>query len=108
LPARSSSAPAPARVPGLLAVTAGYALSRMRFAGHRPLLWSEVAYASRLMTSDDKYTLASGMQTYIGRLETGWGDLAAVSILVTVPALVVCYVVQEYLVSGLTAGGTKG
>jgi ABC-type maltose transport system permease subunit len=98
-----------ARVPGLvIAVTAGYALSRMRFPRHRPLMWSEVAYASRFMTSDDKYTLASGMQTYIVRFKTGWGDLPAASILVTVPALVVCYVVQEYLVSGLTAGGTKG
>ncbi|MFL6128171.1 MAG: hypothetical protein ACJ73E_03795 [Mycobacteriales bacterium] len=35
-------------------------------------------------------------------------DLAAAPILVTVPALVVFYVVQKYVVSGLTAGGTKG
>ena len=98
-----------ARVPGPgIAVTAGYALSRMRFPGQRPLRWGEVAYASRFMTSDDKDTLGSGMQTDIGRFKTGWGDLPAASILVTVPALVVCYVVQEYLVSGLTAGGTKG
>ena len=70
--------------------------------------WGEVAYASRFMTSEDKYTLAFGMQTYVGQFKTEWGDLAAASILVTVPALVVFYVVQKYLVSGLTAGGTKG
>jgi arabinogalactan oligomer/maltooligosaccharide transport system permease protein len=70
--------------------------------------WGEVAYASKFMTSENKYTLAFGMQTYVGQFKTEWGDLAAASIMVTVPALVVFYVVQKYLVSGLTAGGTKG
>lgn len=70
--------------------------------------WGEVAYASKFMTSEDKYTLAFGMQTYVGQFKTEWGDLAAASILVTIPALAVFYVVQKYLVSGLTAGGTKG
>jgi arabinogalactan oligomer/maltooligosaccharide transport system permease protein len=70
--------------------------------------WGEVAYASKFMTSENKYTLPFGMQTYVGQFKTEWGDLAAASIMVTVPALVVFYVVQKYLVSGLTAGGTKG
>jgi arabinogalactan oligomer/maltooligosaccharide transport system permease protein len=70
--------------------------------------WGEVAYASKFMTSENKYTLAFGMQVYVGQFKTEWGDLAAASIMVTVPALVVFYVVQKYLVSGLTAGGTKG
>jgi arabinogalactan oligomer/maltooligosaccharide transport system permease protein len=70
--------------------------------------WGEVAYASKFMTSEDKYTLAFGMQIYVGQFKTEWGDLAAASIMVTIPALAVFYVVQRYLVSGLTAGGTKG
>jgi arabinogalactan oligomer/maltooligosaccharide transport system permease protein len=70
--------------------------------------WGEVAYASKFMTSENNYTLPFGMQTYVGQFKTEWGDLAAASIMVTVPALVVFYVVQKYLVSGLTAGGTKG
>ena len=70
--------------------------------------WGEVAYASKFMTSEENYTLAFGMQVYVGQFKTEWGDLAAASILVTIPALVVFYVVQKYLVSGLTAGGTKG
>jgi arabinogalactan oligomer/maltooligosaccharide transport system permease protein len=70
--------------------------------------WGEVAYASKFMTSESKYTLAFGMQIYVGQFKTEWGSLAAASIMVTVPALIVFYVVQKYLVSGLTAGGTKG
>ena len=70
--------------------------------------WGEVAYASKFMTSENKYTLPFGMQTYVGQFKTEWGDLAAASIMVAVPALAVFYVVQKYLVSGLTAGGTKG
>jgi ABC-type glycerol-3-phosphate transport system permease component len=34
--------------------------------------------------------------------------MAAMAVLVAVPAAVVFYLVQKHLVSGLTAGGTKG
>jgi len=34
--------------------------------------------------------------------------MAAMAVLVAIPAAVVFYLVQKHLVSGLTAGGTKG
>jgi arabinogalactan oligomer / maltooligosaccharide transport system permease protein len=84
---------------GTLAVTAFYTFI---------VAWGEVAYASKFITSPTHYTLAFGMQTYVGQFKTEWGLMAAASILVTIPAAGVFYLVQQYIVSGLVAGGTKG
>lgn len=70
--------------------------------------WGEVAYASKFMISQENYTLAFGMQTYVGQFNQNWNLMAAASVLVTIPAMLVFYVVQRWLVAGLTAGGTKG
>ncbi|QKW22674.1 carbohydrate ABC transporter permease [Kitasatospora sp. NA04385] len=70
--------------------------------------WGEVAYASHFMLSQDKYTLAVGLQTYISQFNSQWNYMAATSVLIAIPAAAVFYVVQKHLVAGLTAGGTKG
>ncbi|WP_405009457.1 sugar ABC transporter permease [Kitasatospora sp. NBC_01539] len=70
--------------------------------------WGEVAYASHFMLSEDKYTLAVGLQTYVSQFNSQWNYMAATSVLIAVPAGLVFYVVQKHLVAGLTAGGTKG
>ncbi|WP_394828260.1 sugar ABC transporter permease [Pendulispora albinea] len=70
--------------------------------------WGEVCYATAFITSDDKKTLALGLQTFVTQHKQEWGYLAAASILVTLPAGIVFFVAQKHLVAGLTAGGTKG
>jgi arabinogalactan oligomer/maltooligosaccharide transport system permease protein len=70
--------------------------------------WGEVAYATHFMLSEDKYTLAVGLQTYVSQFNSQWNYMAATSVMIAVPAGLVFYLVQRQLVSGLTAGGTKG
>jgi len=70
--------------------------------------WGEVAYATAFITSDDKKTLAVGLQTFVTQFKQEWGFLAAASILITIPAALVFFFAQKHLVAGLTAGGTKG
>jgi len=70
--------------------------------------WGEVAFASQFMLSEGKYTLAVGLQTYISQYNSQWNYMAATAVLIAIPAAVVFYVVQKHLVTGITAGSTKG
>lgn len=70
--------------------------------------WGEVAYASAFIQEDSKFTLGYGLQQFAPRFNPQWEYLTAAAVLVTVPAGVVFFYAQRHLVSGLTAGGTKG
>ncbi|MCP3817513.1 sugar ABC transporter permease [Streptomyces sp. A3M-1-3] len=69
--------------------------------------WAEVAYASVFMLSEDKYTLAIGLTTFVSQYDTQWDLMAATSVLIALPAALVFYLVQRHLVTGLTAGASK-
>jgi len=69
--------------------------------------WGEVAYSSQFM-SENHYTLAAGIRTFAGDERANWGAMTAASVLVAIPAAFVFLLVQRHLVTGLTAGGTKG
>lgn len=70
--------------------------------------WSEVAFATQFLQSQNKITLAVGLQSFVSQYTAQWGYLMAASILITVPVGIVFLLVQRHLVTGLTAGGTKG
>lgn len=70
--------------------------------------WGEVAYASAFLQTDEKYTLAYGLQQFVPQFNPQWEYLTAAAVLVTIPAGIVFLFAQRHLVSGLTSGGTKG
>ncbi|QGN45503.1 ABC transporter permease subunit [Micromonospora sp. WMMC415] len=70
--------------------------------------WGEVMYASAFIQTDNKFTLAYGLQQFVPQFNPQWEYLTAAAVLVTVPAGLVFMFAQRHLVSGLTAGGTKG
>ncbi|GHJ50345.1 ABC transporter permease [Catellatospora sp. TT07R-123] len=70
--------------------------------------WGELAYASAFIQTDDRFTLSYGMRQFVPQFNPQWEYLTAAAVLVTLPAAVVFLYVQRHLVSGLTAGGTKG
>ncbi|MFG2191278.1 sugar ABC transporter permease [Streptomyces sp. NPDC048639] len=70
--------------------------------------WSEVAFATQFMSSEENYTLAVGLQTFVGPHRAEWGLMTASSVLIMVPAGMLFFFAQKHLVAGLTAGGTKG
>ena len=53
-------------------------------------------------------TLPVGMSTFIDPLNQPWGILTAGSVLITIPVMILFYVAQRYLISGMTTGGVKG
>ncbi|MCF1594165.1 sugar ABC transporter permease [Streptomyces muensis] len=70
--------------------------------------FGEVAFASTFMLSDTKYTFAVGLQTFISEHDAQRNLMAATAVLVAIPVSAFFYFVQKNLVTGLTAGGTKG
>jgi arabinogalactan oligomer / maltooligosaccharide transport system permease protein len=70
--------------------------------------WGEVAYASAFIQTDNRYTLAYGLQQFVPQFNPRWEFLTAAAVLVTIPAGLVFIYAQRHLVAGLTAGGMKG
>ncbi|MFD7818053.1 sugar ABC transporter permease [Streptomyces sp. NPDC059785] len=70
--------------------------------------FGEVAFASTFMLDDKKYTFAVGLQSFISQHDAQRNLMAATAVLVAIPVAGFFYLVQKNLVTGLTAGGTKG
>ncbi|GAA2275272.1 ABC transporter permease [Streptomyces ruber] len=68
----------------------------------------EVAFATVFLLSDTKYTFAVGLQSFVSEHDAQRQYMAATAVLVAVPVSAFFYLVQKNLVTGLTAGGTKG
>lgn len=72
-------------------------------------VWNEYIYATTFMTGESKYTLAAGLNSLQATEMTGsWPVFAAASISVSLPVLIIFFLCQKYMTSGLTAGGVKG
>ena len=70
--------------------------------------WNEFILAATLLGRESAFTLPVVLQSYVGEFNTSWGAFAAGAILVSLPVMILFYVAQRQLVSGLTAGGVKG
>jgi ABC-type maltose transport system permease subunit len=71
--------------------------------------YSEYLLASVLLTGVQRYTLAVGLRLFItGQYTTRWGMFAAAAILGALPIVLIFYLLQNQLVSGLTRGAVKG
>lgn len=72
-------------------------------------VWNEYLFATTFMLSEDTYSLAGGLyQLQTGDYSRSWSVFSAAAILVSVPILVIFFIIQKYMVSGLTSGGVKG
>ena len=70
---------------------------------------NEFIIASALLQSSENYTLAVGLQQFIGdRYSENWGPFAAGALLAALPVLLLFIFLQKFIVGGLTAGSVKG
>lgn len=72
--------------------------------------WSEFILAWTFLNEPSRFTLPMVLRGMIGQYAAGtpWSDFAALSILMAIPAVVIFFALQRYLVAGLAAGGVKG
>ena len=72
-------------------------------------VWNEYIYATTFMTGEANYTLAAGLYALQATETSGsWPVFAAASIIVSLPVLIIFFLSQKHMTSGLTAGGVKG
>jgi arabinogalactan oligomer/maltooligosaccharide transport system permease protein len=70
--------------------------------------YNEFILAATILGKEEALTLPVVLQRYVGEHDAAWGSFAAGSLVVSLPVMLLFYVVQRHLVSGLTAGGVKG
>jgi multiple sugar transport system permease protein len=70
--------------------------------------WNEFALASNLTRSVNSKTLPVGLLDYTAEFTIDWRGMCALAVVMIIPALVLTFIVQKHLVSGLTSGAVKG
>ena len=72
-------------------------------------VWNEYIFSINFLTGSDRMTLASGLYSLQATEISGsWPVFAAASLVVSFPVLVIFFLSQRHMVSGLTSGGVKG
>lgn len=73
------------------------------------LAWDDLLYSLTLVTKDEIRTLPTGISIrYLGELSYDWSSVMTVSVVATVPILILFLFLQKYMIAGLTAGAVKG
>jgi arabinogalactan oligomer/maltooligosaccharide transport system permease protein len=70
--------------------------------------WNDY-FLARVMLSDEALlTWPLGLQRFQQQFQTQWNELAAASIIISIPVVALFLYSSKWLVSGVTAGGVKG
>ena len=72
------------------------------------LSWNEFIYASVLVTDANVRTIPTGIPDFVVADVFFWGPMMASTLISTLPPLIVYFVFQRFLISGLTLGAVKG
>ena len=88
----------PLSVPGIVA-TAVYTFL---------LAWNEFLFALTLTKSMDMRTVPIGIELLMGQHAFEWNEMMAMSVLGSLPLLVLYLFAQRYFLAGMTAGSVKG
>jgi arabinogalactan oligomer/maltooligosaccharide transport system permease protein len=70
--------------------------------------WTEFILAWSFLENPRRFTLAMALRAMQGQFATPWSEFAAMSIVMSIPIVILFFALQKYLVSGLTMGGVKG
>ncbi|MGA2976591.1 MAG: carbohydrate ABC transporter permease [Spirochaetia bacterium] len=71
-------------------------------------IWNDFLGPFYLLSDSDKWTVTVTVFAYIGKFNTNWGSVFADITIVIVPILVFYFLLQRYIVEGMTAGALKG
>ncbi|KPJ61159.1 MAG: sugar ABC transporter permease [Latescibacteria bacterium DG_63] len=70
--------------------------------------WNEFLFALTFTSTVASRTIPVGIALFPGLHEVPWGDIAAASVVVTIPLVVLVFIFQRRIIEGLTAGAVRG
>ncbi len=73
------------------------------------MTWDDYLHAATLIQADNLRTLSVGIALrYLGELSYDWSLVNAISIIGTIPVVLIFFFFQKYMIKGLVAGAVKG
>ncbi|WP_409303824.1 carbohydrate ABC transporter permease [Peribacillus sp. SCS-155] len=69
--------------------------------------WNEFLFSLTINTDDKYKTVPTGIAMFQGQYTIPWGEIAAATVVVTIPLVVMVLLFQRRIVSGLTSGSVK-
>ena len=69
--------------------------------------WNEFVFALTFTATPKSQTIPVGIALFPGIYEIPWGDIAAASIVVTLPLIILVFIFEKQIISGLVAGSVK-
>jgi multiple sugar transport system permease protein len=69
--------------------------------------WDELIFAW-VLTSGDTMTIPVGIRNFVGNYQNRFDLIMAAATVATVPVMILFFMLQKYIVKGLTAGAVKG
>jgi arabinogalactan oligomer / maltooligosaccharide transport system permease protein len=69
--------------------------------------WNEYILAATFLNDDSRYTAPVLLKNMVGAYGAEWGPFAAGSLIVSLPVVIIFFVLQRHLVRGLMQGGVK-
>ncbi|WP_448952069.1 carbohydrate ABC transporter permease [Labrys neptuniae] len=70
--------------------------------------WSELLFALMLNTKNNVVTFPVGLLNFVSKFAVDFGQMMAAGVLALIPVCIFFFLIQRYLVQGLTAGAVKG
>lgn len=69
--------------------------------------WNEFLFAYVFLNDYEAWTLSVGIASFRGQYTVNWDYLMAGSVFATIPIIIIFWVLQKHLVSGMTGGAVK-
>ena len=69
--------------------------------------WNEFLFAYTFTATEASRTVPVALALFPGVYEVPWGDIAAASMLVSLPPVLIVLVLQRHLIRGLLAGAVR-
>lgn len=70
--------------------------------------WNDFLGPLIYLTDNDKYTLAVGLQQFLGQYDAEWAMLMACSTIMTIPVFILFFLTQKSFIQGIALSGIKG